>query len=494
MQTLALAALLGGCASHTVFNPVTEKPEFSAVSDAELNRQAAEARDALIDEHGRYADTRLDPYITALGLKIAAVSHRPALPWSFTVLDTEVGNAFALPGGQVFVTRGLLAQLQNEGELAAVLGHEIGHVTARHGNHRANDAAFASVGVNAAIGVGQFLERNAGLRGAEARMKRIGLSLAAGWIATYSREQELEADRLGAEYIARAGYDARHLVSVVQMLGMVERFNAEQARAEKREAAASDWLTSHPATERRLREAERITAAARQVDDDGRQRFLAAIDGLVFGDSPEKGLVRERLFVHPRAGYAITAPEGWDIDIEGSAAALHTPEGDATLTVRLVPTLAGNTHLKVIDTLLSPAEGRSFARRVGGFEATHFVGSRRRGDVLQPLRSTVVTGPGGRFFLIDYTARDPEALQRALKPMEAAERSFRRITEADRRAAQPWRVRSARMGPGGFAELAKATPLGDKAEATLRLLNGLYGVPAGEVAEPAVGSRVKTVR
>ncbi len=489
---LATATLATGCATNTVFNPVTGRTERSALSEEQLQAQADEAREALIDEHGLYVHPEVEAYVTEIGLKVAQLSHQPNFAWRFTILDTEISNAFALPRGQVFVTRGLLALLQNEAELAAVLGHEIAHVTARHGAHRATEAAFANFGVAAAINVGQFLERS-GLRGAAKRMKRLGLSLASGLIATYDREQELEADRIGTEYLARAGYDARQMVGVLEVLQMVERFHADRAKEQKSEAPGSDWLSSHPGTDQRLRQALRLTAAARHVASDGRDRFLKRIEGLVWGDSPERGLVRERLFVHPRAGYAITAPAGWEFDVEGSAVAMHTPEGDATLTVRLLPKLAGRTHAQVIENLLAPTEGRSTSRKVGSFSGTHFIGSRMRGEARHPLRSTVVSGPGQRLYLIDYTARDEAALQRALAAMQAAEQSFRAITNADRRAAQVWRVTSVPMPPGGFAALAKASPLLEDAEATLRLLNGVYGETSPE-AEPAVGTRVKTVR
>ncbi len=489
---LAAALLLGGCASNTFYNPVTGRTELSTVTEPQLLEQAKEARDALIDEHGLYMHAEVQAYVSEIGLKVAQLSHRPELPWSFTILDTEIVNAFALPGGQVFVTRGLLAHLQNEAELAAVLGHEIAHVNARHGAHRANEAAFASVGVTAAINVGQFLERT-GLRGAAQRMKRLGLSLAAGMIATYNREQELEADRIGADYLARAGYDAREMVGVLQTLQMVERFNADRAREQKREAPGSDWLSSHPGTDQRLREAARLTAMVRHTASDGRQRFLQRIEGLVWGDSPEKGLVRDRLFVHPRSGYAINAPADWEVDVEGSAVALHTPQGDATLTVRLLPRVVGKTHAEAIQNLLAPTEGRSSPRRVGSFNGTHFVGSRMRGDVRQPLRSTIVTGPGQRLFLIDYTARDDAALQRALVAMQQTEQTFRAITAADRRAARVWRIATVPMPAGGFAALAKASPLLEDAEATLRVINGVYGLAGGD-AEVAPGTAVKTVR
>ncbi len=446
---LALALALGGCASHTVFNPVTGRSEFSVVSDRALQAQADEAREALVDEHGLYAHDKLVAYVSAIGLKVAAVSHQPALPWRFTVLDSEVVNAFALPGGQVFVTRGLLAHLQNEAELAGVLAHEIAH-----------------------------------------RLRRLGLGLAQGLIARYSREQELEADRLGAEYLARAGYDARGLLGVLRMLQRLEQAGAEPAPAGPRDEAAPDWLSSHPGTEQRLREAQRQRVPARPEADDGHERYLAAIDGLVWGDSPDKGLVRDRLFVHPRAGYALTAPPGWEIEVDGSAVAMHTPDGDATLTVRLLPRPAGRTHAQVIENLLQPTEGRSTPRRVGAFDGTHFVGSRLRGDQRVPLRATVVSGPGQRLFLVDYTARDAAALQRALAAMQAGEQSFRAATAADRRSARVWRLSVVPLPEGGFAELARGTPLGSEGEATLRLINGANDPGTA----PRPGTPVKSLR
>lgn len=490
---LLTLALVAGCGT-TVVNPVTGKAERSVMDEASEIAEGKKAHAQVIAESGVVANPALQAYVNDIGQKLAKQSHRASLTWTFTVLDSPEINAFALPGGYVYVTRGIMAYLESEADLAGVIGHEIGHVTARHGAQRATSQQNAGIGVLAATVLGVLVEGVTGVGGAAQAASQIGQTVAAGRLASYSREQESQADALGAEYLSRVRYDPKNMIDVIQVLKNQERFAADQAKADGKAApAGNNWLASHPSNDQRLADIRQVAAryanAAGYVDD-GRERYLKAIEGLAFGDSPAQGLVRGRNFYHPDLGFALTAPAGWQVRNSAEAVLLVNGAGDAGLILRLVPAQAGSTHAEIIRNLLKPTEGRTEARSLNGLPATHFVGTRitAQGQP-QAVRVSVVTGPGNRNYLLQYASRDAAALQRAAAGLQEAESSFRALTAADRSAARPWLLRTVAFPRGGFAELARTSPLGERAESALRLLNGVYG--GGK--DPAVGTLVKVV-
>ena len=489
---LLSALLLAGCGTKVV-NPVTGKAERSVMDEASEVSQGAKAHQQVLTEYSALASPPLQAYVNGIGQKLAAQSHRAELKWTFTVLDSPEVNAFALPGGYIYITRGIMAFFDSEAELAGVLGHEIGHVTARHGAQRATRQQNAGLGALAAAVLGVALE-GAGVRGAADLAMQAGQGVAAGYVARYSREQELQADQLGAEYLSRSRYDPKNMVDVIGVLKSQEAFAADQARAAGRPVSqGGGWLASHPSNEQRLAEIRQIAAAFQgHFVDDGRARYLAAIDGVGYGESRAQGVTRGQNFYHEELDIALTAPPGWQVQNSPEAIALVNAAGDAGLVVRVVPASAGNSHEDIIRNLLKPSEGRVERRNVNGLAATHFNGARRNAQgQAQPLQVTLVTGPGQRTYLMQYSARDAATLRRAETDMTRAESSFRPLTAADRSAARPWQLRSVPMPRGGFAELARQWPQApDKAESKLRLLNGLYG----SGAEPAAGQMVKTVR
>jgi predicted Zn-dependent protease len=487
---LLSTALLAGCGS-TVVNPVTGREERTVMDEATEIAEGRKAHQQVLAEYGAYADPALQAYVNGIGQKLARLSHRSALPWTFTVLDSHEINAFALPGGYIYITRGLMAYLDSEAELAGVIGHEIGHVTARHGAQRATRQQDAGFGVLAATVLGAVLESQ-GVGGATGMASQMSQGVAAGWLATYSREQELQADQLGAEYLARNRYNPTNMVEVIRVLEKQERFAADLARAEGRAAPAGvDWLSSHPSNAQRLAEIRRFAANYQgDYSDDGRTRYLKAIDGMRFGESSAQGVTRGRNFYHEELGIALTAPQGWRIQNAANAVALVNAAGDAGLVVRLVPPKAGNTHEEIIRNLIQPTEGRTERRNIHGLAATQFTGARRneRGQT-QAVRVLLVSGPGNRTYLLNRGARDAAALQRAAAGLAEAEGSFRPLFTAERAAARPWVLQTVPFPRGGFAELARSSPL-TQAEAQLRLLNSAY---AGG-AEPRPGQPVKVVR
>ena len=225
---LLAATLLAGCGT-TVVNPVTGQAERTVMDERTELAEGKKAHDEVLKEYGVYKDERLQAYVNEVGQKLAKQSHRANIPWTFTVLDSPEINAFALPGGYVYVTRGIMAYLDSEADLAGVIGHEIGHVTARHGAQRATRQQTAGIGVIAASVLGQVL-------GVGNLAGQVAQSAAAGYVASYSRDQELQADQLGAEYLARNRYNPSNMVDVIGVLKDQERFAADAAKAEGKAA------------------------------------------------------------------------------------------------------------------------------------------------------------------------------------------------------------------------------------------------------------------
>lgn len=481
--------LLAGCAS--VKNPVTGQREFSAMDEKSEVAAGKKANAQVLEEYSAYADPRVQAYVNELGQRLAHQSHRSKLEWHFTVLDTNEVNAFALPGGYVYVTRGLLAYMESEADLAGVIGHEIGHVTARHGAQRATRQQTAGIGVLAATLLGAVLEAK-GVSGATDMASSLSQGVAAGIIASYSREQETQADELGAEYLARNNYDPKRMIEVIGMLKSQEQYAADTARAEGRQASSGGgWLASHPSNDKRLADIVKFAAQYKgNYGNDGRPRYLQAIEGLTFGESRDQGVTRGRNFYHEPLGIALSAPEGWRVLNSNEALLLLNAAGDAGLVIQAVMTDKNLSQEAVLRDVLKLQQTRTQRLTLGGFPAIHFTGVVRNEDKPpQSVEATLVTGPSGRHLLMLYGSKDARALERARGPLREAENSFRTLSAADRAAARPWALKTQAYPRGGFAELARTAPLLGNVEAQLRLLNGAY--PGGN---PPVGQIVKTVK
>ena len=469
------AALLLGCGAP-VNNPVTGRAERTVLDEAGEIALGRKEHQQVLQEYTALDNPRVQAYVNTLGQRLARQSHRSQLEWRFTVLDSPEINAFALPGGYVYVTRGLMAYMESEADLAGVLGHEIGHVTARHGAQRATRQQDAGLGVLAATVLGAVLESR-GVSGAGRVASEVSQTAAAGYVASYGREQELQADTLGAEYLARVQFSPSNMVDVIRVLKNQELFAAELARAQGRPAPPqSSWLASHPSNDQRLEAIGRLTAQYRgQYGDEGRARYLQVIDGLPFGETAQQGLTRGRNFYHDGFGLALTAPAQWSIQNAPDRVLLVNAARDAALVVRLAPAALGASHDDVIRNLIKPSSGRSERITLNGLSATQFSGVRAGAQgQAEPVVATVVSGPGSNRFVLLWSARDNAALQRARGALQEAQGSFRPLSAADRADARPWALRVAALPPGGLAELVRRSPL-DMAEQQLRLINGIYG-------------------
>ena len=483
-------ALLAGCGS-TITNPVTGQAERSVMSEAAEIAEGRKAHQQVLQEYGVLQNPRVQAYVNDIGQRLAKQSQRANLQWTFTVLDSPEINAFALPGGYVYITRGIMVYLESEADLAGVVGHEIGHVTARHGAQRATRQQDAGLGVLAASVLGAVLESR-GVGGAGRIASDISQTVAASYVSRYGREQELQADSLGAEYLSRIRFDPRNMIDVINVLKNQERFAADLARSQGRPAPEqSIWLSSHPSNDQRLDTITRLAAQYKTTtaySDEGRARYQQILEGMAFGESPEQGLTRGRNFYHSSLGFALTAADGWRIQNEADQIAFINSAGDAGLIVKMAPPDAGRTHDEIIRKLLNPVSGRAERTQINGLAATRFAGTAvGKNGQAQNAELTLITGPQGAVFLFIHSAKDAMALQRSRGQMLETENTFRALTAQDKAAARPWMVRSALMPRGGFAELARTSPLANP-EQQLRLINGVY---AGGDIKP--GLAVKTV-
>ena len=487
------AALLSAACGTPVVNPVSGKAERSVMDERTEIAEGKKAHEEVMKEFGGpLANPRLQAYVNDIGQRLARQSHRANLQWTFTVLDSPDVNAFALPGGYVYVTRGIMAYMDSEADLAGVIGHEIGHVTARHGAQRATRQQRAGAGVMAATVLGVLVETVTGVQGAAQAANQMSTGIAAGSIASYSRDQELQADQLGAEYLSRVGYSPKHMIDVIALLKDQERFATDNARAQGKQAPqGGNWLASHPSNDARLESIRRIAESYKGpgTREEGQQRFLQAIDGITFGESREQGVVRGQNFFHEPLGLVLTAPAGWSFDNNPDELYIINPQGDAAVLMKLVPPNAGKSHDEILRNSFKASQGRTERKPVGGFESTYFVGQRQtQNNQTQPLEVTLVTGPGERTYALIHAGRDAATLQRNRATLREATASFRAFGVADRAAARPWTLRTVAMPVGGFAELARRSPLGAQAERQLRLLNGVYS--GGNIAP---GRAVKVV-
>jgi predicted Zn-dependent protease len=301
---LLTACVNAACAT----NPVTGKREMSLLSEAEEMAIGQQQDVEIRREMGVYDDPELQRYVNDIGQQLARVSHRPNLPWTFTIVDSPAINAFALPGGYVYLTRGILAYLDDESELAGVLGHEIGHVTARHAAQAYTRQAQAGIGL-AVLSI--FVPGTAPF----ADLGATGLSVL---FLRHGREAELEADRLGVEYGSGANYDPAG----------VPRFLATLARVDAlSERGMPNWLSTHPDPGSRVVKAEPVAGKFVSADAKtlNRDQYLERIHGLVFGDKPEDGIVRANEFLHPLLRFAVKFPEGWELTNTASAVLAQEP-------------------------------------------------------------------------------------------------------------------------------------------------------------------------
>ena len=380
----------------------------------------------IVQSLGLVEETGWQEYVQALGERMARQSERPNLPWTFQVVDDPVVNAFALPGGFIYVTRGILGHFSSEAELAGVLGHEIGHVTARHSVNQISRAQLAQLG----LGVGTILapELAPWAQAAEAGLGLLFLS--------YGRDDERQADDLGLRYMTRERYDPSEMAVTFDMLA-----DASGAREGGRIPA---FLSTHPdPLERRDRILQRIAAGAISGDLIARDEYLARLDGMPFGADPRQGFFEDDVFYHPELAFQIEFPEGWQTQNGREAVQGIGPEQDAAMSL----TLEDSSSPRAAREDFLGAQGVTGSNRtdasVNGLPAASADFSAATGDGTLVGRVLFVQHEGRVFRLIGYA---PGSRWRDhASSIRGALGSFRSVTDPSVLNAQPDRIELVRV-------------------------------------------------
>lgn len=309
-----------GTATRTETASEPARPKTTRSRSSKEQKLGDENHQKIIAKYGGiYDEPRLTSYVNALGRDLVAVSEQPGEKWTFTVLDNPTINAFALPGGYVYVTRGLVALANSEAELAGVIGHEIGHVTAGHSALRQDRALIATGAVIGAQILGAVLGASPEtLRG----LGQVTQAAAGGVLASYSRDDELAADNLGIRYLALGGYDPYAQADFLESMSAAAQLTA-RAAGKTYDPNATDFFASHPATGPRTRRAIEVARQSGLAIPVGANRernvFLNNVDGVLYGDNPDQGFVRGQEFAHPKLRFAYRSPDGFRIQNTPSA-------------------------------------------------------------------------------------------------------------------------------------------------------------------------------
>lgn len=305
-------------------NPVTQKREFMLLSHSDELALGKQTDAQITSSYGVYQEAVLSQYISGVGQKLASVSHQPELKFTFQVLDSPVVNAFAVPGGYVYVTRGILAYLNDEAELSGVIGHEIGHVTARHSAQLYSRAQMAQIGLAIGASLSSTFKKFAGL--AEAGLSILFLS--------FSREHERQADDLGVLYSSKAGYEASQTAN---MFVTLQKLNPGSGND-----GLPSWLSTHPDPPNRIEAIKRAAAEWKAANPSlklviNRDSYLQKLDGLIFGDDPRQGYLDGQVFYHPQLRFQFPVPTDWQLINLASQVQMVSSKEDAAMILTMVP-------------------------------------------------------------------------------------------------------------------------------------------------------------
>jgi len=483
VRLLALLPLLvlGACST----NPATGKQSFTAFmsQDDEAQIGAEEHPKILRDLGGAYDEIELGAYVARIGARLAVLSELPKIQWRFTVLNDHRVNAFALPGGYIYLTRGLLALAANEAEMAGVLAHEIGHVTARHSAQRYSTAMATNIGLTV-LGV---LGSAAGVPSGVGQVANLGAQAA---LQQYSQGQELEADMLGVRYMTRAGYDPQAMTSLFRKL---KAHSELEAREQGRDGVSHNIMSTHPRTEDRIIQAIKLAkkkAVARPIVK--RRAYLRRIDNLVFGDDPAQGIRRGRAFMHPDLRIAFQVPPGFVLFNSPKKVVAFGPNKS-----RIIFDMAGRKDLPNVRSLsqyLSNVWGRNLdigrveRLDVNGLAAATGSGRLSTQDGPRDVRLVVIRGDHEKIFRFAFITPPGETAKLATE-LKRTTYSFRRLSRREAADIQPLRLRVVTVKAGDtIARLADRFPFERFRREWFRLLNNLK---PGQKLTP--GQQVKMV-
>ena len=451
-----LLSLLGSCA----VNPVTGKQDFVMISENQEIQMGREYNAEILKQYPIYQDQSLQEYVQSIGESLALKSHRPELVYRFTVLDSPDINAFALPGGYIYINRGLMSYLSSEEELAAVLGHEIGHVTARHSVRQYSQAQLMGI-------LSTAVEINSG------RTAGNLANLASGALLSgYGRDMELEADDLGAQYIYQEGYSPQGMYEVLSVLKDQEIYSKKIAEQRGQEPRSYHGVfASHPSNDLRLQEVlDNVGSSFQMGEKKEKDTYLQKIEGMVFGDSEQSGIRRGRDFYHGPLNLYMSSPENWEIINNPNSLIFSSPFGEAVLQMTL-------------EDLNFKESPESYMRRFASdtYEDQKLIVNGYEGFTARAYRSgrstrmAVVFKNNQVYQFIGYTKNESIDLSRFDQDFLGIINSFRDLQQNEMHLSKPLRLRNYKVKKGdNYKSLASLSSINVNAEDQLRLINGDY--------------------
>lgn len=418
-----LLFLVSGCAR----NPVTGKKDLMLISKEQEVEMGREADPQVIAYFGLYKDEALQRFIQEKGEQMAAISHRPELEYQFRVVDSPVVNAFALPGGFVYFTRGIMAHFNSEAEFTGVLGHEIGHITARHSAQQYSNALLANVGLTAGSILSPEFAQFAGL--AEAGVGLLFLK--------FSRDDETEADKLGVQYSTTIGYDASQLANFFGTLSKME---------EEAGGSVPTFLSTHPNPANREKNVLKLAQQWKNKTDAAslkisRDNYLKMIDGIIYGEDPRQGYVEEGTFYHPDLRFQFDVPGEWDLQNTPQQVRMAPKDGTAIILLALAeggsPEEASENVLK--EYQLEPL--RSERKTVNGLEALAIVADQYEAGEEGTIRTLIylIQYRDNIYSMIGASSIGNFELYR--RTFESTMNSFRELKDKSKIERQPEKVR-----------------------------------------------------
>lgn len=421
-------------------NPVTGRRELSLVSESQEIAMGQEGAQAVVATMGLVPDSGLQRYVSALGTRMAKASERPGLPWVFGVIDDPLVNAFALPGGPVFITRGILTHMNSEAQLASVLGHEIGHITAKHSVSQMSQAQLAQLGLGVAMIVKPELAQFGNLASQ-------GLGLL---FLKFGRDDELQSDDLGFRYMVQAGYHPSE---------MAEMFRTLQRQGGSSEGGIPEWLSTHPDPGNRVENTlQRIASATMPTGlNINRDQFLQATEGLVFGDNPRQGFFQGGAFLHPDLRFRMDFPNGWRTINQTSQVAGVSPEQDAVIVLTLAGQAAPSSALQQFLSQQGIQPRGTSGASINGLPAASaaFLAQTEQGVIGGWI--AFVQHSGVTFQVLGYTPQQRLTMYDNLLRQSVG--SFRTLTDQAALNVKPARVRLVRLPrPMTLAEFNQAYP------------------------------------
>jgi predicted Zn-dependent protease len=485
---VALGALTSGCGS-TATSPATGRTFSTPISTQQEAQMGREEHPKILAEFGGAYDEKpaLNAYVQSVGQFIAATSERKDVTYTFTVLNTPDVNAFAVPGGYIYITRGLLALANNEAEMAGVLGHEAGHINARHTAERAGQAQNTQLGVLGATLLGAILGGQTGANLAGGLASEYGQVRLAG----YSQEQEFEADSLGVRYMKRATYDPQAMATFLGELRAQTQLEAKLAGKDPNVVDDQNMLASHPRTIDRVQRAIQEAGGPLPNAMTARDIYLKKIDGIMFGDDPAQGVIAGGKFVHPPLRFAFEVPSGYKLVNLPDVVAIKGPKGTLGNLVLADPQPSGSltAALQNYDPKGNIVLENIESLTINGMEAATGIAQVNTKSGSANYRSVLIRHPGGKVYefvflsLADLGSRYDSEFQKIAN-------SFRQISASE--AAQydkPQRIHIVTVKSGDTVQsLASRMVVSDDKEGWFRVLNNLN---QGQQVQP--GQQVKIV-